>query len=153
MTVTNSLATTGASKGKIVYGSYITSTSLTTTDPMNGVGVDIGGVNVRAIAAAYAITKGAVASTGVTMNLQGSLDGSTWFTLKNTSGANIATTSATIGAATTTSPVTGFVDTEVSGRKFFPYKAVRVQLDQSGATKGLTGTCQLIIVTHNNDDV
>lgn len=150
MTQTNSLANK-VYGNKIVYPSYLVSTSLTTTDPMNGAAIDISGQNVRAIAAAYSITDGGVASTGVVMNLQGSLDnGTTWFTLKDTGGNNIATTSATTGAATTTAPVTGFVDTEVEGRKYFPYTHIRTQLDQSGLTKGLTGTVQVVLVTDDN---
>jgi hypothetical protein len=147
MTVTSSL-THDTFGNKIWYSALQTVTSNDTTDPINTPAINITGMDIAAMAFGYTATSAAANSTTAQLLLQGSVDnGTTWMTLKDTSAADIATSAATIGAATPTVPVGRFVSTADKSISQFPLTHVRGQLDQAGSSVGFTGTIQAAFTT------
>lgn len=131
-----------------VIDAYITATSADTTDPVNGKPISNDG-NVVAIGGQITVSNQAGSSPTANLKLQGSNDGTNWVTIKDSAGNDIATGALDIATASTTT-VQGQIDTLQEGRKIFPFKQLRLQVDLGGTTPGWTGSVDMALTRIDN---
>lgn len=140
----------GTQTGKAEYFSaYITATSNDTTDPVNGKIIRNTDGKISQIVAACAATDKTGTSPTVNVILQGSTDGTNFYTVKDSGGTDITSGATSIsGSGSGTTVLVGPIDTALEGRTTFP-PFIRVQADLGGTTPGMTGICHVFIYRNN----
>lgn len=101
---------------KEVNSTYIVATALDTTATVNGPSIDNRDGRVSRVAFGHVVTASTGTSPTLTTTLQGSLDGSTWFTVLDSAGNAVATSADDISSPT----VSEFEDTNQEGIDQFP---------------------------------
>ena len=119
-----------------VISNYIQATTVDTTDPATGPAIDNRDSRISAIYGHVVVQDNTAGSSPtVTLTLQGSNDGSNWFTLKDTGGNAISTSALSISGCDDTAAnyVVGFLNTVEEGVTSFP-QFVRFIVDLGGTS-------------------
>jgi len=144
MAITHDQVGTTIDKAQVI-SAYITATSNDTTDPVNGKTIDNRDGMVSAVFGHIAATDKTGTSPTVNLILQGSNDGTNWFTLKDDGGNDISTGAQSISSAGGGTTVLHAVDTQQKTLQGFP-AFMRWQVDLGGTSPGWTGTVATTII-------